>query len=207
MQKPNIKLMSCILYYSNACEHSKKMLQTISKTNNTNLHFICIDNRIKKNGKTYIVLQNQDEIIMPENVSRVPALLLLNQNYKVLYGDEIYAHLRPQQTQQIQTATKNNMEPITYQDGFSTFGGFSSGIVSDSYSFLDQSDTELRVVGNGGLRQMHNYVTLSDSMNLNMKLPQDDHDYKSNKMKEGDVSIEALERRRREELDGLSNRR
>jgi hypothetical protein len=183
------------------------MLQTISKTNNTNLHFICIDNRIKKNGKTYIVLQNQDEIIMPENVSRVPALLLLNQNYKVLYGDEIYAHLRPQQTQQIQTATKNNMEPITYQDGFSTFGGFSSGIVSDSYSFLDQSDTELRVVGNGGLRQMHNYVTLSDSMNLNMKLPEDDHDYKSNKMKEGDVSIEALERRRREELDGLSNRR
>jgi hypothetical protein len=207
LQKTTINLMSSILYYSNFCEPCKKMLQIITKTKNDDMHFICIDNRVQQNGKTYIILQNQQRIIMPENVTRVPALLLLNQNYKVLYGDDIYAHLRPQQTQQTKVATKNNMEPVTFQDGFSTFGGFSSGIVSDSYSFLDQSDTELRVSGNGGLRQMHNYVTLSESMNVSMNLPQDDHDYKSNKMKEGDVSIEALERRRKEELDGLNNNR
>jgi hypothetical protein len=197
--------MSSILYYSNHCEPSRKMLQTIAKTQNNNIHFVCIDNRIKENGKTYIVLpQNQQRIIMPESVTRVPALMLLNQNYKVLYGDDIYSHLRPQQAQQIKTATKNNMEPINYQDGFTTFSGFSSGIVSDSYSFLDQSDAEdLRVVGNGGLRQMHNYVSLADSMNLTMKLPQDDHDYKDHKMKEGEVSIEALTRRREEELKGV----
>ncbi len=201
--------MSCILYYSNFCEPSKKLLQTVTKTQNTNnIHFICIDKRVKdQNGKTYIVLQNGQKIIMPENVKRVPALLLLNQNYKVIYGDEIYSHLRPQVETQIKQATKNNMEPVHFQDGFSAFGGFGGGsIVSDNYSFLDQSDADLSVKGNGGLRQMHSYVTLNDSMNLTMKLPQDDHEYKADKIKEGEMSVEALQRRREEELSNVKFR-
>lgn len=199
--------MSSILYYSNFCEPSKRLLQNVSKTQNVNnIHFVCIDKRVKdSNGKVFIILQNGQKLLMPENVTRVPALLLLNQNYKVIYGDDIYKHLRPQVTQQIQQATKNNMEPINFQDGFSSFGGFSSGgIVSDNYSFLDQSDTELGVKGDGGLRQMHNYVTLNESMNLSMKLPQDDVDYKTDKLKEGEMSVEALQRRREEELSNIS---
>ena len=40
--------MSCILYYSNYCEPSKKVLQTITKTQNAkDIHFICIDKRTK----------------------------------------------------------------------------------------------------------------------------------------------------------------
>ena len=196
--------MSCILYYSNFCEPSKKLLQTVSKTQNVNnIHFICIDKRVKEaNGKVFIILPTGQKLIMPENVTRVPALLLLNQNYKVIYGDNIYKHLKPQVTQEIKQATQNNMEPMNFQDGFGTFGGFSSGgIVSDNYSFLDQSDTDLGVKGNGGLRQMHNYVTLNDSMDLTMKLPQDDFDYK---IKEGEMSVEALQRRREQELSNIS---
>jgi hypothetical protein len=199
--------MSCILYYSNFCEPSKKLLQTISKTQNVNnIHFVCIDKRVKdSNGKIFIILQNEQKLLMPESVSRVPALLLLKENYRVIYGDEIYRYLKPQVTQQIQQATKNNMEPVTFQDGFGAFGGFSGcGIVSDNFSFLDQSDTELSVKGNGGLRQMHNYVTLNDSMNLTMKLPQDDFDYKNDKLKEGEMSVESLQRRREEELSNIS---
>ena len=199
--------MSSILYYSNFCEPSKKLLQVVTKTQNPkDIHFICIDKRVKdSNGKIFIVLQNGQKIIMPENVTRVPALLLLNQNYKVIYGDDIYKHLKPQTQQQVQQATKNNMEPNNFQDGFGSFGGFGGGgIVSDNYSFLDQDDSELSVKGNGGLRQMHNYVTLNDSMNLTMKLPQDDHNYKSDKMKEGEMSVEALQRRREEELSNIS---
>lgn len=197
--------MSSILYYSNFCEPSKKLLQTVSKTQNTNnIHFVCIDKRVKdSNGKVFIILQTGQKLIMPENVTRVPALLLLNENYKVIYGDDIYKHLRPQLTQEIKQATKNNMEPTTFQDGF---GGFSGGIVSDNYSFLDQSDTDLSVKGNGGLRQMHNYVTLNDSMNLTMKLPQDDFEYKTDKLKEGEMSVEALQRRREEELSNINYR-
>jgi hypothetical protein len=209
LKKTLVILMSCILYYSNFCEPSKKLLQTVSKTQNVgNIHFVCIDKRIKdNNGKIFIILQNEQKLLMPENVTRVPALLLLNENYRVIYGDEIYRHLKPQVTQQIQQATKNNMEPINFQDGFGAFGGFSNGgIVSDNFSFLDQSDTDLSVKGNGGLRQMHNYVTLNDSMNLSMKLPQDDHEYKNDKLKEGEMSVESLQRRREEELSNINYR-
>ena len=196
--------MSTILYYSNFCEPSKKLLQSVTKTQNTNnIHFICIDKRVKDtNGKIFIVLQNGQQILMPENVTRVPALLLLNQNYKVIYGNDIYNYLKPQVTQQVQQATKNNMEPINFQDGFKSFGGFSGGIVSDNYSFLDQSDSELSVKGDGGLRQIHNYVTLNESMNLSMKLPQDDFEY--NKIKEGELSVEALQKRRDEEVANIN---
>ena len=198
--------MSCILYYSNFCEPSKKLLQTVSKTQNVNnIHFVCIDKRAKDtDGKIYIILQTGQKLLMPENVTRVPALLLLNQNYKVIYGDDIYKNLRPQVTQEIKQATKNNMEPINHQDGFSCFSGFSGGIVSDNYSFLDQSDNELSVKGDGGLRQIHNYVSLNDSMNLSMKLQQDECDYKTDKLKEGEMSVESLQRRREEELSNIN---
>ena len=202
--------MSCILYYSNFCEPSKKLLQTVTKTQNSNdIHFICIDKRVKgSDGKIFIVLQNGQKIIMPENITRVPALLLLNQNYKVIYGDDIYKHFKPQVQQQVKQATQNNMEPRTFQDGFGAFGGFGGGfgggIVSDNYSFLDQSDTDLGVKGDGGLRQMHNYVSLNESMNLSMKLPQDDFEYKADKLKEGELSVEALQRRREEELANIN---
>jgi len=201
--------MSSILYYSNYCEPSKKLLQTITKTQNAkDIHFICIDKRTKdpSSGKIFIILQNGQKLIMPENVTKVPALLLLNQNYKVIYGDDIYQHLRPQVKQEIKQATKNNMEPNNFQDGFSAFSGFGGGVASDNYSFLDQSDTELSVKGDGGLRQMHNYVALNDSMNLTMHLPQDDHDYKSDKLKEGEMSVESLQRKRDQEIANINYR-
>jgi hypothetical protein len=45
------------------------------------------------------------------------------------------------------------MEPMAFSLG----GG---DIVSDQYSFLDQEPEELEAKGNGGMRQMHNYVDL-----------------------------------------------
>ena len=196
--------MSSILYYSNFCEPSKKILQTITKTQVAkDIHFICIDNRVKDaSGKIFIVLQNGQKIIMPENVTKVPALLLLNQNYKVIYGDDIYKHFKPAQQVQVQQATKNNMEPSAF--GFGGYGSaFGSGITSDNYSFLDQNDDELSVKGNGGLRQMHNYVSLNDSMSLTMQLPQDETEYKTDKMKEGETSVEALQRKRDQDLTNI----
>ena len=198
--------MSCILYYSNYCEPSKKLLQTVTKTQNVkDIHFICIDKRVKEpSGKVFIVLQNEQKIIMPENVTKVPALLLLNQNYKVLYGDEIYRFFKPQVAQQVQQATQNNMEPVNFQDGFGSFSGFGGGIVSDNYSFLDQSDTELSVKGEGGLRQMHNYVTLSHSDIITT--PTDDHKYNQDKVPEN-MTIEKLQQMREQELSSISAKR
>ena len=154
--------MSCILYYSKYCEVSKKYLQMLSKTNTQNdIHFICIDKRLKEaNNKTYIILENGQKIILPENVTRVPALLLLNQGYKVLYGEQILEHLKPRQEVEVRKATQNNMEPMAF-----SFGGGFSDIVSDQYSFLDQAPEDLEAKGNGGMRQMHNYVDLNTAFN------------------------------------------
>jgi hypothetical protein len=152
--------MSSILYYSKFCEHSNKLLQTLSKTTQKDIHYICIDKRVKDtNNKMFIVLENGQKIVMPENVNRVPALLLLNQNYQVLYGEAILNHLKPKQEVAIRKATQNNMEPMAFSFGSGGFGD----IVSDAYSFLDQGSEELEAKGNGGMRQMHNYVDLNYS--------------------------------------------
>jgi hypothetical protein len=152
--------MSCILYYSKYCEVCKKYLQLLSKSDiQKDIHFICIDKRIKdSNNKTYIILENGQKIILPENVTKVPALLLLTQGYQVLYGDKILEFLKPRQQHEVRQATQNNMEPMAFSLGG---GGNFGDIVSDQYSFLDQDANELSAEGNGGMRQMHNYVDLN----------------------------------------------
>ena len=194
--------MSTILYYSNFCEHSKKLLQTISKLgDSSNIHFICIDRREKDhNNKIFIILENGQKMIMPENVNRVPALLLLTQNYKVLYGSDIINYLKPAQQVQVKQATQNNMEPMAFSFGGGGFGD----VVSDNYSFLDQDHESLSARGNGGMRQMHNYVDLnySDSMNT----PADEHDYKSNKIPES-MTVEQLQQQREADITKITGNR
>ena len=158
--------MSYILYYSKYCEVSKKYLQILSKSNiQKDIHFICIDKRTKDaNNKTYIILDNGQNIILPDNVTRVPALLLLNQGYNVLYGEKILEFLKPKQEVEVRQATQNNMEPMAF-----SFGGGFGDVVSDQYSFLDQAPEDLEAKGNGGMRQMHNYVDLNYIDNLTVQ--------------------------------------
>ena len=191
--------MSSILYYSNFCDHSKKLLQTVSKTQvSKDIHFICIDKRERdQNGKVNIILENGQKIIMPENVTKVPALLLISDGFKVLYGDNIYSHLKPKHETATRQATNNNMEPMSFSLGGS--GGF--GIMSDQYSFLDQDSDALNTKGDGGLRQMHNYVTLAHSDIITT--PTDDHKYNQDKVPES-MTIEKLQQMREKEFAAIS---
>jgi hypothetical protein len=192
--------MSSILYYSNFCEHSKKLLQTISKTDvSKDIHFICIDKRTKdSNNKIYIILENGQKIIMPENVNRVPALLLLNQGYNVLYGEAILQHLKPRQQEMIKKATQNNLEPMAFGFSGSGFGN----ITSDHYSFLDMDSESLSAKGNGGMRQMHNYVDLNYADTIST--PEDDHDYKGSNKISGNLTVEQLQQQREQEFQKLT---
>lgn len=162
--------MSTILYYSNYCKSSNRVLQLLSKYDMKNqVHFICIDGRINKNGNMYAILPNGQEMLIPKNISAVPSLMILNQQYTVISGvDDIMNFFQKNINHQINTATKNNTVPVSTHadDGYSAFGGFGSGIVSDSFSFLDQDDSELKTTGNGGLRQMHSYATLNDDVTI-----------------------------------------
>lgn len=190
--------MSSILYYSNFCEHSKKLLQSLSKYElKKDIHFICIDKRVKEGSKTFIVLLNGQKIIMPDNVTKVPALLLLDQNYKVLYGELITDYFKPKQQLAVKQATNNNFEPSSFSFG----GGGSVGIMSDNYSFLDMDSTSLSATGNGGLRQMHNYIGFSDAFQITT--PVDEYDYKTTKISE-DLTIEKLQNEREKDLQNIN---
>lgn len=186
--------MSSILYYSNFCDHSKSLLQNIGKSPEItkDVHFICIDKRVQKQGKTYIILENGQEIVMPDNISRVPALLLLNDNYRIIYGTEITQFFKPRQEVVRQVATNNNMEPQAF-----AIGGGGYGALSDSYSFFDMGPEELSAKGNGGTRQMHNFVSLDYADTI--QTPTDDNDYKAPKIDQ-DVTVESLMQQREQEL-------
>ena len=89
---------------------------------------------------------------------------------------------------------------------FGSGGGFGD-IVSDQYSFLDMDSDSLSAKGNGGMRQMHNYVDLNSNGNLNINCPDDDFDYKkSNKIPEG-LTVEQLQQQRDSDLQKISGNR
>lgn len=186
--------MSSILYYSNFCQHSKTLLQNIGNSNVTkDVHFICIDKRIKEGNKMYIILENGQKIVMPESVTKVPALLLLNNNYRILYGEDILRFFKPKQEIAVKQATQNNLEPMAFSLG----GGGSFGIMSDTYSFLDMDSDSLSAKGNGGTRQMHNYVSLNYSDTIST--PQDEVNYKGPKLPEN-LTVEQLMQQREMDL-------
>ena len=85
--------MSNILYYSNYCENSKNLLRNLSRSKiQEDLHYICIDKRIKQpNGNIYILLKNGQQIILPPTVTKVPALLQLNRGNNVLFVSSEYS--------------------------------------------------------------------------------------------------------------------
>ena len=191
--------MSSVLYYSNFCEHSKKLLQRVSKMEiKSEMHFICIDKRVVEGGKMHIVLENGQKMIMPESISKVPALLLL-ENYSVLYGESINDFLKPRQALAVKKATNNNIEPNAFS--FSGGGGGGFGIASDNYSFLDMDHASLSATGTGGTRQMHSYIGFGDSFNITT--PVDEYDYKATKIPE-DLTVEQLEKQRASEMSNIS---
>jgi hypothetical protein len=186
--------MSSILYYSNFCDKSKKILQTLAKSNiKEELHYLCIDKRVKSpTGSWYIVLENGENIIMPPQVNRVPALLLMKQGHQVLYGDQILSHLQPKDTAINMVATNNNGEPSPFSLNNDCIGGF--GVASDTFSFWDQSSDDLSAKGNGGMRQLYNYATIDSDIRIDA--PKED--YTPDKI--GSVSLENLQQKRNTDI-------
>jgi len=216
-------IMSCILYYSTFCENSKTVLRIISRWPAVvkDTHFINIDRRVRRpNGNTYIVLENSQEILLPPTVTSVPALLLLNKNNQVLFGGDITTYLerkenggisvnpapgqqmpmqqpagqpvqrRPGQPQQAATQPAAEPSAFSFSDGY-------SGIVSDNFSYLDQSVSSLSAEGDGGMRQTRHYATLD--FNGSIATPTDT--YSPDKV--GSVSLEQLQQKREADLQPL----
>jgi len=81
-------------------------------------------------------------------------------------------------------ATNNNEEPLA----FSTYE--MGNTLSDTYSYLDISPADLGAKGAGGLRILHNYVTLGDSCVI--ETPPES--YTPNKI--GDVDLGKIQQQR-----------
>lgn len=180
--------MTSILYYSNYCDNCKSLLQILSKTNiSDKLHYICVDNRIKKqNGSIYVIIENKNEILLPPNITKVPALLLINKNYETIFGkDSILKYLNPHENFISKININKNIEPSSY-----SFNGGMYGVISDNYSFLDQSADSLLTKGDGGFRQMYHYATLNFSEHIETP----DENYTPDKI--GNVSLDQLKQMR-----------
>jgi hypothetical protein len=169
--------MSTVLYYSNYCDKCKLLLNKLAKSpQSKDIHFVCIDKRIKKqNGGIYVILQNGQELLLPPNISRVPALLLLNKNNHVLFGNDITNYLQPREAELEHRATMGNGEPTAFS--FNSCGS-GWGVMSDQYSYWDMEPESLSAKGDGGLRQMYFYASVDHSDNI--EAPSDT--YTANKM-------------------------
>ena len=108
--------MSSILYYSNYCDNCKKLLNVLTQNGiKEKIHYICIDKRVKGHGgATYVILENQQKLIMPPTVTKVPALVLLTQGHHVLFGDQIYQHLQPRENNFSQKIASMPNEPSAF---------------------------------------------------------------------------------------------
>jgi hypothetical protein len=184
--------MSCIIYYSNHCDKSKAVLTALSKSRvQDDIHFLCIDKRVRAangSGAWHIVTETGEKVLLPPQVNRVPALLLLNKGHMVLYGEQILQHFQPKNVALNNQATNFNGEPNAFSLGRESMGGF--GVASDNYSFLDQSSDELSAKGNGGMRQLYNYATID----IVDKIETPPDNYSPDKV--GSVSLEQLQQKR-----------
>ena len=95
-----------------------------------------------------------------------------------------------------------NEDPDAFTFG-SNGGGNSYGVMSDSFSFLNQSENEMKADGSGGMRQMYNYVSLNN-YNQKINTPQDeDNDDRVGKMR--NINLEQLEQERNKDLEKMNN--
>jgi len=149
-----------IIYYSKFCKNSDKIIKILSRSSVKDyIHFIPIDKREINQGKITIFLDNGDTVILPQNIKKVPAMLLLHAGNRILFGDEILHFFRDDFDKERKTSTNKNGEPLAY-----SFTGEMGTNMSDNYSYLDQSSDDMGVKGEGGMRQMHSFVTLEDKI-------------------------------------------
>jgi len=189
-----------ILYYSNFCKHSQKLVQTLVKANMSDkISFICIDKRTKdpKTNQIYLILENGSKVIMPPNIHSVPALLLVNQKYRVVLGDEIMQHYHPQLKSKNERATNYNGEPMGFFLGSSSGG---SNIMSEQYTLYNMTPEELSAKGKGGNRQMYNYVSAGDDIQF-INTPADT--YRPDKVSNS-ITIDTLQQQRMDEITQIA---
>jgi hypothetical protein len=174
--------MGSIIYYSNYCEPSKRLLQTLAKTRlKEEAHFICIDNRYKDSQQRTLIELNGQHLVLPLKVTRVPCLYLIDRDTAV-FGDDIYKYFSPSEAAVNYSETSGNGEPECFHNNMLS--------MSDAYSFWDTNAEDLETKGNGGMRQSHSFVAVDQFCTI--QTPPED--YQPDKVKAN--SLEELKSQR-----------
>ncbi len=185
-----------ILYYSNYCKHCQSVIQSLVKSNLTEkLSFICIDKRSRdaSTGQNMIILENGSKVVMPPNIHSVPSLLLINEQYRVILGDDILQRLHPEMKTNMVNEQSVTTEPTGYFLNTSAGG---TNILSEKFTSYDLSPEELSAKGNGGRRQMYNYISAQDGLNV-INTPPDT--YRPDKVS-NDVTLDTLQQKRMDDI-------
>jgi len=186
-----------ILYYSNHCTYSKKLLLVLSRCQGLRekISFICIDKRIQdpQTNQTFILLENGSKIVKPPNLHSVPAMLLVNDNYNIIYGDDIIDKLKPFIVSTTNQAEEYNGEPRSFEFTGNNF------VTSEKFTSYDLSPDELMAKGHGNRRNMQNYVSVNENITINTP----DDTYKPDKI--GSVTIDTIQQERNNLLEQKKN--
>jgi len=155
--------MKHVLFYSNHCEHSRKILKILSQSEISNdISFVCIDSRITKDGTTYAVLETGKHVPLPNVLSEVPSLLMLEKGNSLVVGDKIMTFIS-RESEGVQMVS----DPAAFS--FNEMAG-----LSDGYAYLDVDAEEMLAKGNGGNRIMHSFMGLESEGSITTPVQTDD---------------------------------
>lgn len=169
--------MADILYYSNYCNHSQKLIQYISKHNLIDkLSCVCIDNRSRdsQNNNIIILLENGSKVYLPPSIQSVPTILRKSKNHTLVLGyEQIVSFLQSENKyinqQEIRSSIlQTNNEPISYD-----FSMPSSGFME--YDI------------NKPIHNMSNLVSVDSNISINAP----DENYKPDKLS-SDITVDKL---------------
>lgn len=186
-----------ILYYSNHCPNSQKVVHFISRAGLIDkLNAICIDKRTvdRHTGQVFIQLDNGKKIMLPPNVHSVPALLVVKDNYRALFGKDVLDYFGPAVKEKTQQAQQNNGEPIGMPLTASSAG---VSILSEQYTLYDLSPDDLSAKSQSAKRPMYNYVSAQNHQSFQIPTPPDT--YRPDKV-DPSLTLEALEQKRNNEV-------
>jgi hypothetical protein len=186
-----------ILYYSNHCPNCQKIVKYISQAGLIDkLNSICIDKRKIDNqsGQMFIQLENGKQIMLPPNVQSVPALLIVKENYRALFGKDILSFFKPLVEQNDKQAQQNNGEPVGM-----TIIGSSAGVSIHSEQFTPYGLTpdDLSAKSTSNKRPMYDYVSAQDHQTYQIPTPPDT--YRPDKV-DSSLTLEVLEQKRSTEV-------
>jgi hypothetical protein len=169
------------------------------KNNLTELaNFICIDKRkVDPNtGQITILLENGTTVSLPPNIHSVPAVMLVKDNYRVIYGNDIMGQYGNQIKTQMNEATLGEGEP----SGFSFHSAGTDNVMSEKFTLFHATPQDLSAKGVGGNRQLYHYVSANVDV-LPIKTPPDT--YKPNKLAKS-ITIDSLQQQRNEDISNTT---